>query len=315
LAGSFSYLYGKLNASPKFNQNIIFEFHANVENKNKSVLAHWIPSQEIKYLDNDAFYAGEMAVFFSTIEILNCLDLINPLQKLEDLLSELKSTLSHELTHLVQTIVKYFKNLNEEAGLPGANTRETSLHALPPQIKYLIPFKDPKHSSKYISGDVFSKISPTGKLLNPKTNRGYVLNEINNTIIEERPESEKTEEEKNNERVLMVQHPMRDIEFYTRLKDSIDYFNNNKKYLPAKSQKNFAKLMIGDMDIKQFIAQMSSSTSKINNQQLDNMINMINSTTIKDHALYFNMLYFNQPLKYEKAIKEFYKAINYDGLS
>jgi hypothetical protein len=124
-----------------------------------------------------------------------------------------------------------------------------------------------------------------------------------------------------NEKQLNKNYYLDDIEFYTNLEDSINMFKNNIKIMPLSLHENILKYCI-----------YNTSKKIIQTKYLNVLINesdkktkkLYKNTTIKSEVLskldlflipfetirnYFEVLYKNSPVKYQKAAKEFYKAV------
>ena len=124
-------------------------------------------------------------------------------------------------------------------------------------------------------------------------------------------------------------HEFRDVEFYTRLSDSIDIFNIYKRYFPLSLHSAYAKAWVKEITPEYFInilkntfkenfenfikyANRAIKTICKKNEITDNIKNLIEPYEYDEQAAnyFFSQLKEKQPLKYRKAIIEFIKAIN-----
>jgi len=195
--------------------------------------------------------------------------------------NNLKITIRHELQHLMQDTIKLIKNLKEEAGLPPHKTRHKSYN--PSGIKRK---KLPNSELELDTEDPYKR----------------------------------------------VRHELRDVEFYTRLNDSIDEFNLRKNKFPKELYPILAKQWVGGNinyydifnQISDIIRDNEYKKRGISNYEsiphemvieIDKSIQYLLSearyemTYNKGGDLFFQNLKQHQPLKYQKAVKEFYKTV------
>lgn len=107
-------------------------------------------------------------------------------------------------------------------------------------------------------------------------------------------------------------HELRDVEFYTRLSDAIEEFNNIKTKLPAKLHEIYAKYFIDAINSFDFAQKIENHKSIINydEQRLIRFQaqDIISQTRVSSGHFYFAALKERMPERYQKAVKEFYKA-------
>jgi len=109
-----------------------------------------------------------------------------------------------------------------------------------------------------------------------------------------------------------VIHPLRDVEFYTRLKDEINRFNKLKQLLPKQLVKLYAKLFVDGLHEKEFPDTIFEFLSTLpNDKERKQTLDFLKKHEPKNYTdlEFFRMLKKYQPKKYEKACKEFFKAV------
>ncbi len=109
-----------------------------------------------------------------------------------------------------------------------------------------------------------------------------------------------------------IEHGLRDIEFYTRLQDTVSEFNNVKTNLPLSMHHVFAKAWIGEISPEEFSKLFHEFIKENGLNTAQSLDFSIAFSVLKNHGgrKFFQNLKEKQPLKYQKAVKEFYKAIN-----
>ena len=116
----------------------------------------------------------------------------------------------------------------------------------------------------------------------------------------------------NNPSKERIEHGLRDIEFYTRLSDSVKMFINIARELPMPLRTLAAKVWVGEANANVLINAFSDYYHSTYGQMatfslMRTITNKANDLMNKDD--FFINLRVSQPLKYHKAIKEFYKAV------
>jgi hypothetical protein len=126
-----------------------------------------------------------------------------------------------------------------------------------------------------------------------------------------------------------IMHPLRDIEFYTRLSDAISVFKRNKTHLPSELHHDFMLACVDHITVTQFAQKteevIKRQVYKRNNIDMtkylsdhdsdiivENILRSIDYRTIDTiHRIsnFFYKLKTFQPLKYKKAVAEFIKAV------
>lgn len=195
-------------------------------------------------------------------------------------LNEIKTTLRHELQHFIQTsigqLIKKLKSDDSKkeyaGGLPSEKIRDQKFHY-------------------------------SGLLTQPSE-------DIPKNIIEKYIDEHGVEQE-------IIRHPLRDIEFYTRLSDEISRFKLFAKHLPVSLHQDYAKAWVKEIFFDDFEKKAKQEFLKINNYDvgrtnimlLSNMaINYLNKTYMNQGDFFLNLKNY-QPLKWDKAVKEFIKAV------
>jgi len=122
--------------------------------------------------------------------------------------------------------------------------------------------------------------------------------------------SSSTTEQGNNER---LEHSLRDVEFYTRLADAINDFNQAKIKLPVFLHRLFFEYFVGRIDSDTFKNTASKEYELKEPYKTIAIINVAIGTTLasvqqSNGMEFFRSLKEKQPLKYQKAVKEMYKA-------
>lgn len=202
--------------------------------------------------------------------------------------AEITDTTRHELQHFIQTGINYSKNL-ETAGLPSKKLRSKEY--------------DPYGYKKQIISPVQTEVS----------------------------------EEKDKSKELQ-HHSLRDVEFYTRLSDEVSAFNKYKTYLPLALHNKYIKAWIGAIgkgemivETKKYLQQQKYNKGIEIYKQNPYSKEAIHPDTLKssirveddyylcrtaiDGALgrdnkFFLDLRSAAPEKYNKAVKEFIKAVS-----
>lgn len=125
-----------------------------------------------------------------------------------------------------------------------------------------------------------------------------------------------------------VKHELRDVEFYTNLSDSVEYFNKFKKYIPLQLHTYFALYWIDHISRKQFDEKLHefirnyvykkhdldpkeynyhSTADREINSILDNLTYKLLKSS--NHRYLFKILKKYQPKKYRKAVSVFMNSI------
>lgn len=189
------------------------------------------------------------------------------------LITAIKDTVRHELIHLIQTAIARIKKLKELGGLPSKRLRD----------------KGVDYSGR--------PIGPSGK------------------------ETEEASYDKER-----VEHKLRDVEFYTRLSDTIHDFQRIVTYFPATLHRSVAKAWVGEipfsaveqeinahMEQQYALSRQMAGPQGITTQQQQRLRDTYRSPLHYAKYLtadsFFAALRDQQPLKYQKAVKEFMKAI------
>lgn len=198
------------------------------------------------------------------------------LSDFKKLLDVNKATIRHELQHAVQTYIKTVKKLKDVGGLPS---------------KHITDNTEFDHEG-------FSK---------NKSPAYFPI--FNNLVTREHDQP----------------HALRDVEFYTRLSDAVDEvkplinaFNQVKGVAPELSSlvdsaktdfiRSYVTYSLGNTIVSKLLRSMESHTNRTVKEL---------SVTIKDlirgmqENEFFSKLKSSQPAKYQKAVKEFFKEVNF----
>jgi len=139
---------------------------------------------------------------------------------------------------------------------------------------------------------------PSAKLKNPNVNTyGIPINPVKSELIDQ---------DDSHKRVL---HPLRDIEFYSELSDSIEYFNRYKNKLPLYLHHLYAKRYVDNIDENSYLEQAENILNQkySSDEKVQSILNdVLNHSKIDN---FFTTLKKYQPMKYKKAVTEFMKAI------
>jgi hypothetical protein len=139
----------------------------------------------------------------------------------------------------------------------------------------------------------------------PSKNIRQNTTKINNNLSEN-----KEDKESKDKRPI---HPLRDIEFYTRLADEINDFKVNKNEFPVPLHEDLAKFWTGLITADEFISIIKKycipKSYEDEDQSETNYIYMSRIVSFNKSKEFFEQLKNNQPLKYQKAVKEFMKAV------
>lgn len=122
--------------------------------------------------------------------------------------------------------------------------------------------------------------------------------------------------------VTQINHELRDVEFYTRLADSIEDFEKaTSAFLPAWLRELYFKYWTDQIEEPQFKTEANIIYNKNNPSQNNKSYwneadrfkyNLMDASDFKKKNLggeFFVSLKANQPEKYQKAVKEFYKKV------
>ena len=194
--------------------------------------------------------------------------------------SRLNETTKHELRHFMQDVIDKLVGKEDVGGLPGKKIR------------------DPNYNIHGIN-------------INPKIQNHPVKNEL----LDESGR---------------LNHALRDIEFYTRLSDEISKFNQTKSRLPLSLHQAFAYAWVGQITKEEFSARAAATFRLMAykkheldpaNVEYSSHADRLAAMWVRDAESTFNNMEWNnkffralaahQPLKYEKAVKEFMKAVGF----
>ncbi len=203
---------------------------------------------------------------------------------LNEQLQRIQSITRHELQHFIQTVLDRLVSKENVGGLPGKNIR------------------DPRYNS-------------SGQLINDPKNKNPLTQDDGSIGKDGR-----------------LTHALRDVEFYTRLSDSITKFNHVKRLMPLSLQKTLARCWVDDISaaqlqeisLKELTPIYFNEFKKDERKYVDSylMEKALSQAKFQYHyylkdavdqapASFFVLLKKHQPLKYQKAVKEFFKGIGF----
>lgn len=108
-----------------------------------------------------------------------------------------------------------------------------------------------------------------------------------------------------------VSHEERDIEFYPRLSDTVTEFPLYSKFFPKPLHSDLAKVWIHEISLDEMVNRVDQylKQGNYNNEQIERLWTVLESIPRHNNYMFFYRLKMNQPEKYQKAVKEFHKAI------
>lgn len=235
-------------------------------------------------------YKSMLGTVYVKTPKLNASDMIN-LSTLNDAITALKKTTRHEVQHFVQTAINRMvedqtEKPFQDGGLPSRKVRDTLLEP---------------------NGRI--KISPTSippHLDHVPEEREIKELKLNNLLDKNDP----------HQRVI---HTLRDIEFYTRLSDEIAAFNQMKNKYPLNLQDDLARVrtaLITPMEFNHRL--MDAAKKEVSNEEgsyvlrdLNRYMGRLPSSGFGSDvgSRFFQDLKEHQPLKWRKAVSEFFKAV------
>jgi len=127
-----------------------------------------------------------------------------------------------------------------------------------------------------------------------------------------------------------IKHELRDVEFYTRISDEVDKFNNSKTHLPVSMHKDLMLAWVAQISYDDFMSIEREKLTEIAYSQfnedpkkylsppvnvkwhLESLISRANKANniLWGGRAFFAELKDHQPEKYKKAVSEFLKAIS-----
>ncbi len=225
--------------------------------------------EDTKHLTND----GWLGMYNRNEEIIYIMADINSVELYVDgfnnFLANIKQTIVHELIHKQQTQLQQKHNLSEIGGLPSNKIRTT-----------------------FLENDINDK-ERTVKDVDPY---GIVTNQL---LINKMPNGNFFDPNQIFSKPTRIEHPLRDVEFYTRLNDEVQTFK--QKYGNASRK------------VKEFAFNKTIDNKYPENYDYSTLINLPAETADalpSEPSEFFKTLKEKAPGKYQKAVKEFYKAVN-----
>ena len=242
------------------------------------------------------------------------------LKKIESDISSIKSTVHHELQHFVQTFVDYAR-ATSGAGFPSA--RITTPYITEDLAKDTALVKQLEQKIR----DARQQLSQTKDKKEISRLKSFISVYLDRMDKKKLQIAHKFRTDKTSFR-KEVPHHLRDIEFYTVLRKMITNFQRVSTKYPLDAHTFLFYLMtcqgidkvptnaILSEKYEKFLKERDASAkymaTKHYTDYLDTMwrIFRTSESTILDSALFFYNLREHQPMKYQKAIKEFYKEVS-----
>jgi len=287
------------NKLPPIEVEFVFsKTHANTLYSRERWSALWVPGDNLNELIGNIYIYKEIPPF-PTLQIIHA-----------DF-NDIKSDITHELQHFVQTFLKWAREISQ-AGFPSSSIQKKYM---PKELKDLL-----ENPQKLLQAKrkIMKKIRDNTGDKNEVERFYRILKQLNKMETEQK-DLFKT---KHQEQQRALPHGLRDIEFYTDLRDTITKFKQIATKFPLAAHKFLVSLFTAQEDISKELSynyfrdklddfRLSDAWTtdyKMDLQLRGAFINYF--PIIQECASFFNLLKQNQPLKYQKALKEFYKEVS-----